>query len=334
MINAYKQGKDLYATIASKIYHNNYWDNMEFKEDGTPSPEGKKRRSSVKGLLLGILYGMGAQSIAITIKGTIEEAQKIIDDFYKEFPKVKRWIDKTNEDAKVYGYVEDLWGRRRRLPDIQMPKYVISMNGESTNGIEFNPIIGTMNIVKKEVHPKISHYEELLGKAKTLREINKIKTDAKKDGVLIQDNGGFISRAERQCVNARVQGGAATMSKKAMINVYKDDELKRLGFKLMLAVHDELIGECPEENAERVAERLCEIMKIAALPECQVPFKCDPSITKRWYEDEMANIIQSYVDKDIKNGISRDVSIHNFLKVESQFTYNEVDTLLNSYFDK
>ena len=55
MIGAYKQGKDLYATIASKIYHNDYWDNMEFKEDGTPSPEGKKRRSSVKGLLLGEL---------------------------------------------------------------------------------------------------------------------------------------------------------------------------------------------------------------------------------------------------------------------------------------
>ena len=292
MINAYKQGKDLYATIASKIYHNDYWDNMEFKEDGTPSPEGKKRRSSVKGLLLGILYGMGAQSIAITIKGTLEEAQKIIDDFYKEFPKVKRWIDKTNEDAKIHGYVEDLWGRRRRLPDIQMPKYVISINGESTNCIEFNPIIGTMNIVKKEVHPKVAQYEGLLGKAKTLREINKIKTDAKKDGVLIQDNGVYISRAERQCVNARVQGGAATMSKKAMINVYKDDELKRLGFKLMLAVHDELIGECPEENAERVAERLCEIMKIAALPECQVPFKCDPTIEKVWYETDYSNAIR------------------------------------------
>ena len=53
MINAYKAGKDLYATIASKIYHNDYWDNMEHLEDGTPSPEGKKRRSSVKGLLLG-----------------------------------------------------------------------------------------------------------------------------------------------------------------------------------------------------------------------------------------------------------------------------------------
>ena len=53
MINAYKEGKDLYATIAAGVYHNNYWDNMEKHEDGTPNPEGKKRRSACKSLLLG-----------------------------------------------------------------------------------------------------------------------------------------------------------------------------------------------------------------------------------------------------------------------------------------
>ena len=299
MINAYKQGKDLYATIASKIYHNDYWDNMEFREDGTPSPEGKKRRSSVKGLLLGILYGMGAQSIAITIKGTLEEARKIIDDFYKEFPKVKQWIDRTNEDAKVYGYVEDMWGRRRRLPDIQMPKYIVSVDGESNNSLDFNPIIGTLNLIKKEQHPKIAMYESALNKATTLRDINKIKSDAKKDKVTIVDNGGYISRAERQCVNARVQGGAATMSKKAMIRVHHDEELNRLGFRLMLAVHDELIGECPQENAEQVADRLCELMKSAAVPECVTPFKCDPTIERVWYETDYSDLIREEYQADL-----------------------------------
>ena len=53
MMNAYRQGKDLYATIATGIYHNTYWDNMEHHEDGTPNPAGKKRRSSVKSLMLG-----------------------------------------------------------------------------------------------------------------------------------------------------------------------------------------------------------------------------------------------------------------------------------------
>lgn len=53
MINAYKSGKDLYATIASGVYNNDYWDNMEFRQDGTANPEGKKRRSNCKSILLG-----------------------------------------------------------------------------------------------------------------------------------------------------------------------------------------------------------------------------------------------------------------------------------------
>ena len=53
MINAYKDNKDLYATIASGVYNNDYWDNMEFHQDGTPNPSGKKRRKNCKSLLLG-----------------------------------------------------------------------------------------------------------------------------------------------------------------------------------------------------------------------------------------------------------------------------------------
>lgn len=53
MQQAYKDGKDLYATIASGVYHNDYWDNMEHHQDGSANPEGKKRRSNCKSLLLG-----------------------------------------------------------------------------------------------------------------------------------------------------------------------------------------------------------------------------------------------------------------------------------------
>lgn len=295
MIGAYKQGKDLYATIASGVYRNGYWDNMEHYEDGTPNPAGKKRRSSVKSLLLGIMYGRGVASIAEQIGGTIQEAQKIVDDFYAGFPKVKKWIDETYVNAKSYGYVEDMWGRRRRLTDIQLPKYEVFYKDETSNPTDFNPILGALNIVKREVNPKITKYEKLLCEAKDRKSVETIKENAKKEGVTINDNGGFISRAERQCVNARVQGGAATMSKKAMIKVHHDEELKNLGFRLMLAVHDELIGECPEENADKVADRLCELMKSAALPECVTPFKCDPTIESVWYETDYSdNLLQSY----------------------------------------
>lgn len=55
MIGAYKEGRDLYATVAAGIYHNDYWDNMEHRQDGSPNPEGKKRRGNCKSILLGQL---------------------------------------------------------------------------------------------------------------------------------------------------------------------------------------------------------------------------------------------------------------------------------------
>lgn len=297
MIGAYKAGKDLYATIATQIHHNDYWDNMEFTDETktVPNPEGKKRRSAVKSLLLGIMYGMGPASLAESINGTVQDAQKIIDDFYAGFPKVKKWIDETYTFAKQNGYVEDLWGRRRRLPDIQLPKYTITkINGSA---MEFNPILGCLGLYGEQSDPLVDVYRKKLDAARGKKDVENITAAAFKDGITIRNNGYFISQAERQCVNSRVQGGAATMSKKAMINVYRDPVLKELGFKLMIAVHDELIGECPAENADAVADRLCEVMKHSALPECTVPFKCDPTIESSWYYTDYGDTLRAEYSK-------------------------------------
>ena len=53
MIDAYRQDKDIYASVAAMIFKNNYEDNKEFWPDGTPNPEGKKRRSFTKSVVLG-----------------------------------------------------------------------------------------------------------------------------------------------------------------------------------------------------------------------------------------------------------------------------------------
>lgn len=298
MINAYKQGKDLYATIAAGVYHNNYEDNLEHFPDGSFNKDGKKRRSSVKSLLLGIMYGRGVASIAEQTGCSTKEAQEIIDNFYNGFPDVKKWMDETNEFAKKNGYVEDLWGRRRRLPDIQLPKFEVKFKDKNITDTEFNPIIGSLGVVDSGKSTIIKEYLDKAFKCRGRAQIDKLKQEALKDNIDIRDNGGFISQAERQCVNARIQGGAATMSKRAMIKVHNDDLLRQWGFKLMLAVHDELIGECPIENQDKVADRLCELMKSAALPEVTVPFKCDPTIERSWYyEDYSASVIDSYKDK-------------------------------------
>lgn len=236
MLNAYRNKKDLYATIASEINHNDYWDNMEHHEDGSDYPEGKKRRSAAKSCLLGILYGMGSASLAERIGSTTAEAQKIIDDFYKGFPKVKKWIDKSKEDCKKYGYVEDLWGRRRRLSNINLPAY------EVKSGTNDNFVFYCTNRVKNPKQSRANTYIKLLSEAKRKSQVSEIISKASKDGIYITENTGKIALAERQSVNARIQGGAATITKIAMRRVFDDEILNDLGFRLLITVHDRLLS--------------------------------------------------------------------------------------------
>lgn len=296
MLEAYNNDKDLYATLGAGVYHNDYWDNMEHHEDGTANVEGKKRRKKMKTLLLGMMYGMGPSLLASNMGCSIQEAKKIIEDFYSGFPELAEWMRKTEEDASKNGYVEDYWGRRRHLPDLLLPTFSIKMLNSKN---EFNPLLGSSG--KCIDAALIDKYTRLLNdnyndKAFDFEKYNSIKDAAYKEGVDIQKNGGFIGRAKRQCVNARIQGGAATMTKKAMIDIYNDDVLKSYGFKLLIGVHDELIGECKEEFAEECAERLVFLMK-NCVKELGVPIKCDPTIEYHWNEEEYINGIKAEFEK-------------------------------------
>ena len=320
MINAYKQGKDLYATIAAKVYKNNYEDNLEFNPiTNQIQPDGKKRRTSVKSLLLGIMYGMGEASIAESLNCSINEAKDIKLGFFNEFPKVEKWINKTEQDAKVNGYVEDIWGRRRRLPDLLKEKYEIS----SPNNYEFNPLLGSLGKFNNQDLSLIKEYKTKLQNSKYKKDIDNIKLDIVKHGLNVKDNTAFIAKAERQCVNARIQGGAASMSKRAMIAVYKDSVLRNLGFKLLIAVHDELIGECPIENKEEVKKRLSELMVSSAKPEVEVPMKCDADDFPSWYYDVYSSEIKKEYNKFLEDN-NEEVA---FCKVAENHIESNVDTL-------
>ena len=317
------EGKDPYATIATKIYHNKYEDNLETYPDGTLFLEGKHRRKSVKSLLLGILYGMGVPAIAENMKMSIEEAQKILNDFFAGFPGVKKWIDETESNAKINGYVEDLWGRKRRLPDLLLPKFSITSNKTS-----FNPLIGSSGNNNND--KEISEYRQRLENCKSKKEIQNIVYLAETNGYSISNNGGFISRAERQCVNARIQGGAATMTKKAMLLIHNDEEMKKLGFRLLLAVHDELIGEAPIENAEKAKDRLSYLMKIAAQPECMITMKCDALTFPCWYWDVRSSEIQESYEEYLKNN-SKEKALE---LVEAEYCELTEQQIKEALFDK
>ena len=324
MIESYKENKDLYATIAAKVYHNNYEDNREFRPDGTINPDGKKRRTSVKSLLLGIMYGMSTASIAAQLKCDIKEAEGIKNGFFKEFPNVNRWINETQTFAKSNGYVEDAWGRRRRLPDINRSKFEVYDNNFTKS---FNPLLCTSGINPDQNIDIINDYLLRLNKSRSKKETDSIKTQAKQANLRVIDNSGFIAQAERQCVNARIQGGAASMSKKAMINVYNSKELRELGFKLLIVVHDEIIGECPEENKEKCKELLSKIMIESALPEVTVPMKCDVDDFPSWYYDVYSSEIKKEYSKlcESKNG---NIAYRLVLENHEEITENELNNIL------
>lgn len=302
MLKAYDEGKDLYAVIGSKCFHNNYEDNLEFNPvTHELQPEGKSRRSKAKAIQLAISYGMSARSLAERIDSSLEEAETIIDDFYKGFSGVKKFTDDSQKMLKEKGYVTDMWGRRRRIPDAQLEPFEITPIKTINN---FNPLIGAVEHEDKALQMKINNYKDKLLKAKWKKDVNAITEQARNDGLNVKNNNGFISRAVRQCVNARIQGTAASMTKRAMIMIDNDEELNRLGFKLLITVHDEVLGECPKENSAEASKRLSEVMVNAAKEKCSCKFKCDGYEVSRWYEDECsAEVLKDY-NNLIKKGVN------------------------------
>lgn len=286
MLQAYLEGKDLYATIASKIYKMPYDECKEFRADGTVNPDGKARRTSVKPVLLGLMYGRGVPSIAEQMKISTQEAQKIIDDFYAEFPKVKEFVDFAQTFARDYGFVETAWGRKRRLSDMQLPpieiKPCIKSYSDNFDPFAFDATesIPQDDYVPDEVYRK---YYTLLNRARGRQQQQKVKELAEQEGYTIKDNRGFIEDAKRQCVNSIIQGSAADMTKLTMIKIFNDEELNRLGYKLIIPVHDEVLGICPRENAKAVRDRLEYIMIHIVDGKFKIPMKCDIEVTERWY---------------------------------------------------
>ena len=301
LIRAYMEGKDVYAWIASVAFNKPYEECLEFRPDGTVNKEGKERRAQIKAIVLGIMYSKGVDAIAQDLGITKKRAQEIYDTFFTAFPKVKLFVDQTQQKARDYGYVETLGGRKRRLPDMQLPKYEFSLIGNAPTN--FNPLFDDDDDdseVSFEVSPTdINYYTQKLNRAYGFQKM-KIKEEARDKGILIKDNTMKIADAERQCVNAVIQGSAAVITKLAMIMIHKDKELRDLGYRTLLTVHDEINGECPYENRELVKQRVCKLMIDAAAQICSIPMKVDPCVEVAWSlecDDKFVNSLKEAYEK-------------------------------------
>lgn len=97
---------------------------------------------------------------------------------------------------------------------------------------------------------------------------------------LLSTSPQVLSQARRQAINTVIQGSAADIIKMAMIKVADNAEIKHLGGRLILQIHDELLVEGPEENIEAIGKLLQKDMQTVAT--LAVPLKVDLGLGRNW----------------------------------------------------
>lgn len=347
MIKAYNEGKDLYSVIASMSFDRKYEDCLEFYPEGTKvivdgqeviaghknilNVEGKKYRTMAKSILLGIEYGRGAASVGEQIGKSKEEAQEIIDNFFKSFPSVKKFIDESIKSAHEKGFVTDIAGRHRRLPDAQLPQYQIKYIKDIDKG-KFNPFICCDDRIDDSINNLIEAYRAKCEKIKYAKDYEALKNEALSKGIEIHSNTGFIAQAERQAVNSRIQGGAATLTKCALLKIFYDKRLRDLGAYLINTVHDEILIEAPEECSEQAAKFLIEDMVESAKEYVtNVPMSCDAYNVNAWYVDEYFSIIQKEFKKLLENGLSPEEAFEIECEERCESTRSQIYEIIGGF---
>ncbi|ACI18524.1 DNA polymerase I [Dictyoglomus thermophilum] len=118
LISAFQKGEDIHRRTASEIF-------------GVPEEEvDDLLRSRAKAVNFGIIYGISSFGLSETVSITPEEAEKFIDSYFKHYPRVKLFIDKTIHEAREKLYVKTLFGRKRYIPEIK------SINKQVRNAYE------------------------------------------------------------------------------------------------------------------------------------------------------------------------------------------------------
>lgn len=296
MIEAFRQGKDFYAQIASVAFNKSYRECLEFQTDDEGNfildkngervtyPEGKERRAQAKSILLGINYGRGAASIAEQLGCSKEKAEKIKNDVFEGFPAIEEFEQQSFAMAEDYGYVTTLWGRKRRLPILTRPDYEFEWK-EGAN-LSDDPLNFDEEVDDEVPDDVIRDWTRKLKNAWGKKK-NQVIAQAMNEGIKITDNTKAKADAQRQVVNSRIQGSAADQSKLAMIALYNNERLKELGFRMLIPVHDEIIAECPKENAREVSELFAYVMSNSSGEKFTIPISCDVTVTERWYGESV-----------------------------------------------
>lgn len=204
MKKAFNNEDDIHAITASQVF-------------GVPLEEvTHEMRSRAKAVNFGIVYGIGAFSLAKDIGVTRAEADSYIKGYLYHFSGIDKYMKEVVASAKEKGYVITAFGRRRYLPELNSSNHMMRAFGE------------------------------------------------------------------RVARNMPIQGTAADIIKIAMIKVYNRLKRENLKSKLILQVHDELIIEASDDEADYVKKLLKEEMENAC--QMSVKLKADVGSGKSWFD--------------------------------------------------
>ncbi len=107
MLAAFARGEDIHASTAARVY-------------GIPLHEvTSEQRRVAKAVNFGLMYGQGAYGLAQQTGMEQDRAAEFIATYFKTYPQVKQYLDRTRRQAREQGYVETLLGRRRYFPELQ-----------------------------------------------------------------------------------------------------------------------------------------------------------------------------------------------------------------------
>lgn len=204
MIEAFREGYDIHAATAAKIYH-------------LPIDEvSRDQRTKAKRANFGIIYGITVFGLAERLNISRDEAKQLIDGYFATFPRVAEYMERSKQLARERGYAETMFGRRRYLPDIT------------------------------------SH------------------------------NATVRNFAERNAINAPIQGSAADIIKIAMAQINNEFHVKHLRSKMILQVHDELNFSVYPDEREQVESIVLSCMQNAC--QLRVPLVADSGWGQNWLE--------------------------------------------------
>ena len=118
LIRAYADAKDIHTITASQVFH-------VPPEEVTPL-----LRRNAKAVNFGIVYGISSFGLSQDLSISRKEAQEYIENYFKTFPGIKKFLDTTVADAKKNGYVTTLYGRRRPMPELKSSNFMQRSFGE------------------------------------------------------------------------------------------------------------------------------------------------------------------------------------------------------------